>query len=185
MTAEEEEKDKDEIDETDSGIVKLANQLIVEAAQRGRLGHPRRARRLEEPLSHPHPHRRRLRQVHGDPRPAPQRARAAPEDHGQARYLRAPQAAGWQDPLQVIEGHHRAARRHDPDGERQRRRCHAHPGGLEAAADREDGIQRDESQELQRRSWPSRTESASWSVRPARGRRRRSTRPSAPSTPRT
>ena len=35
MTPEEEEKDKDEIDETDSGIVKLANQLIVEAAQRG------------------------------------------------------------------------------------------------------------------------------------------------------
>ncbi len=35
LTADEEERDKDEIDETDSGIVKLANQLIVEAAQRG------------------------------------------------------------------------------------------------------------------------------------------------------
>src|SRR5258706_10263251 len=35
LTADEEERDKDEIDETDSGIVKLANQLILEAAQRG------------------------------------------------------------------------------------------------------------------------------------------------------
>jgi len=35
LTADEEERDKDEIDETDSGIVKLANQLIIEAAQRG------------------------------------------------------------------------------------------------------------------------------------------------------
>jgi type II secretory ATPase GspE/PulE/Tfp pilus assembly ATPase PilB-like protein len=35
LTADEEERDRDEIDETDSGIVKLANQLIVEAAQRG------------------------------------------------------------------------------------------------------------------------------------------------------
>src|SRR5436305_1479435 len=34
-SADDEEKDKDEIDETDSGIVKLANQLILEAAQRG------------------------------------------------------------------------------------------------------------------------------------------------------
>jgi type II secretory ATPase GspE/PulE/Tfp pilus assembly ATPase PilB-like protein len=32
---EDEEKDKDEIDETDSGIVKLANQMILEAASRG------------------------------------------------------------------------------------------------------------------------------------------------------
>jgi type II secretory ATPase GspE/PulE/Tfp pilus assembly ATPase PilB-like protein len=34
-TAEEEEKDAPEIDETDSGIVKLANQLIIEAYNRG------------------------------------------------------------------------------------------------------------------------------------------------------
>jgi type II secretory ATPase GspE/PulE/Tfp pilus assembly ATPase PilB-like protein len=34
-SAEDEEKDRDEIDETDSGIVKLANKMIVEAAARG------------------------------------------------------------------------------------------------------------------------------------------------------
>jgi type II secretory ATPase GspE/PulE/Tfp pilus assembly ATPase PilB-like protein len=34
-SAEDEEKDRDEIDETDSGIVKLANKMILEAAARG------------------------------------------------------------------------------------------------------------------------------------------------------
>jgi type II secretory ATPase GspE/PulE/Tfp pilus assembly ATPase PilB-like protein len=35
MSQEDDDKEKDEIDETDSGIVKLANQLIIEAAARG------------------------------------------------------------------------------------------------------------------------------------------------------
>ena len=51
-----------------------------------------------------------------------------------------------------FEGHDRAARRHDPDDERQRRRGHAHPRRVEAAADREDGIQRAQSRRTSRRS---------------------------------
>ena len=61
------------------------------------------------------PHRRRLPEVPSRSRP-PHRnaARAAPQDHGQARHLREAQAPGRQDPLQGPDGHDRAARRHHP-----------------------------------------------------------------------
>ena len=177
------EPNEPEIDETDSGIVKLANQLIIEAFARG-------ASDIHiEPDGPRNPCVIRLRidgdcaEVHGDPRPAPQRARAAPEDHGQARHLREAQAAGRQDPLQVFEGNHRAARGHDPDREPERRRGHAHPGRVEAAAARQDGLQRAQPRPRSRRSWRSRTASRSSSVRPAPARPPRCTPPSASSTP--
>ena len=106
-----------------------------------RLGHPRRALRQDDARASI-----RLR-IDGDcqkymeiPGAAPQRARAAPQDHGQARHLREAQAAGRQDPLQGLDGHDRAARRDHPDRERQRGRGHAHPRRVEAAAAREDGL---------------------------------------------
>ncbi len=153
-----------EIDETDSGIVKLANQLIIEAFARGASDIHVEPDGPQQSLHDPPAHRRRLPEVHGSSRSAPQRARAAPQDHGQARHLRAPQAAGRQDPLQVLEGNDRAARRHHPDGERQRRRRHAYPRRVEAAAAREDGLQRSEPGASSKRSSPSRTASVSSSV---------------------
>ena len=104
-----------ELDETDSGVVKLCQPDHHRRVQHGRLRHPRRALRQDDALHRAPARRRRLPEVPGDSGTAPQRARAAAQDHGEARHRREAQAAGRQDPLPRADGHDRAARRHDPD----------------------------------------------------------------------
>jgi hypothetical protein len=101
VEGEEERSPEPEVDETDSGIVRLCNQIIIDAYNRGRFRHPRRALRRSRPHHRPPPDRRRLPEVPRDARPAPQRPRPAAQDHGQAGHRGEAQAAGRQDPLQA------------------------------------------------------------------------------------
>ena len=71
-----------EIDETDSGIVKLCNQIIIDAYNRGASDIHVEPYGKTAPTPGAPPRRRRLLEVPGDPRAPPQRARAAPQDHG-------------------------------------------------------------------------------------------------------
>ena len=57
-----EEEEEPEVDETDSGVVRLANQIIIDAYKRGRLRHPRRALRQALPHRGSPPGRRRVRE---------------------------------------------------------------------------------------------------------------------------
>ena len=172
-----------EIDETDSGIVKLCNQIIIDAYNRGASDIHVEPYGKNAPHRRAPAHRRRLREVPRDPARAPQRGRAALQDHVQAGHLREAQAAGRQDPLQGADGHHRAARGHHPDLGRQRGRGHAHPGRLQAAAPREDGLLRPQPRRVQDDPRRSRTASAWWWGRPDPARPRRCTPASASSTP--
>ena len=174
-----------EIDETDSGVMRLCNQIIIDAYNKGAsdihvepygkiAAHDRAAAR-----------RRGLREVHRGPRAAQERPGAALQDHGEARHRREAPAAGRQDPLPRPDGHDRAARRHDPDHRRQRGHRDAHPRGLASRCRSTRWASWSGTSASSRRSCRSRTASAwSWD-RPARARRRRCTRRSASSTPRT
>ena len=174
-----------EVDETDSGIVKLCNQIIIDAYNKGASDIHVEPYGKTAPDHRAAARRRRLPEVHRGPRPPPQRPRPAPQDHGQARHRGEEEAPGRQDPLPRPHGHDRAARRHHPHLGRQRGRGDAHPGRLEAAAPRQDGLPASGTSPSSRRSSRSPTASAWWSAPPAPGRRRRSTPRSASSTPRT
>ena len=168
------------------GIVKLANQIIIDAYNKG-------ASDIHvEPYGKTAPTIVRFR-IDGDcekylevPPAAPQRPRPAPQDHGQARHLREAQAPGRQDPLQGPDGHHRAARRHHPDRRAATRTwsCASSPPRSRCPLEKMGFSERNLAR-VQGDPRRSPTASASWSARPARARPPRCTPASASSTPRT
>src|SRR5262249_20116632 len=131
VSAGDEEAADAELNENDSAIIRLANQMIVDAF---------RARASDihvEPYGAERDTVIRIRvdgscleyqKVPG----AYRRDRRAPQDHGPARHRRASEAAGWKDPIQAPGSRDRPPRRHRADGRRQRGRRHA-PADLQRA----------------------------------------------------
>ena len=79
----------------------------------GRLGHPHRAPAGQGQDGHPLSHRRQSAALHRSAGGLPRAAGHAHQDHVRPRYLRAPQAAGRQNPVSPLwPARHRAARGH-------------------------------------------------------------------------
>ena len=175
-----------EIDETDSGIIKLANQIIIDAYRRG------------------------ASDIHIEPNGKdgahPWCASASTATASKYQEIPAPYRNAVVRALKIMARLDISERRKPQDGkirfrvpdrqielrvatiptvERQRGRGHAHPGRLQAAAAREDGHLRAQPRRAQEGRCRSRTASACASARPARARPRRCTRRSATSTPST
>ena len=122
----------DAVDESDSAIVRFANQLIRDGAQMGGLRHPRGTVRGRRTDSGPVPDRRRVSGVQRGSLGAATRAGLPPQDHVEPGHLREAQTAGREDPFPNRQRRPRAARGHHPHCDRRRGCRHAYPRGIEA-----------------------------------------------------
>ena len=86
-----------DIDENDSAVIRLANQIIIDAFKARASDIHVEPYGAAEGHDDPAAHRRPVPRVPAHPRRLPARPGRAAQDHGPARHRRAPQAAGRQD----------------------------------------------------------------------------------------
>ena len=118
-----------EISENDSTVVRLANQIIIDAYRARASDIHLEPRGAHAGHGDPLPRRRHCVEYQRIPPALPESAGGAPQDHGPARHRRASQAPGRQDPgAHPGPERHRAPRGHRPHRGRQRGRGAAPPG---------------------------------------------------------